>query len=158
MINDKSYDFSFSGLKTAVVNETKRRLLNLESERFKKGETPTDDLRLTTDDKEEVCFAFEEAVVDLLATKTMRAAKEYRPRGIILAGGVSANRRLQQELKRRIEDYNQRVDIADRMNYYLPPRELTGDNAAMIGLAAYYRIKNGLTENIVDHVDSNLTL
>jgi N6-L-threonylcarbamoyladenine synthase len=158
MINDKSFDFSFSGLKTAVINEAKRRLLNLENERFRKKETSIDDLQLTTDDKKEVCFAFEEAVVDLLATKTLRAAKKYQPKGIILAGGVSANQRLQEEFKTRIEDYNKQTDIKNRLDYYLPPRDMTGDNAAMIGLAAYYRIKKQLINHLVNRVDSNLKL
>jgi N6-L-threonylcarbamoyladenine synthase len=129
LINHPNFDFSFSGLKTAVLTHV-LRLKALSS-------------KLSAFQKEEVCFAFEEATVDVLATKTMRAAREFRPKGIILAGGVAANSRLREELKTRIEKYNSEVEEKYKMNFYLPGPGMSGDNAAMIGLAAYYHIIEG---------------
>jgi N6-L-threonylcarbamoyladenine synthase len=129
LINHPNFDFSFSGLKTAVLTH----VLKLK----------TKSSGLAASQKEEVCFAFEEAAVDVLATKTMRAAREFRPKGIILAGGVAANGRLREELKARIEKYNSEVEEKFKMNFYLPGPGMSGDNAAMIGLAAYYHIIEG---------------
>ena len=129
LINHPNFDFSFSGLKTAVLTHV-LRLKALSS-------------KLSAFKKEEICFAFEEATVDVLATKTMRAAREFRPKGIILAGGVAANGRLREELKARIEKYNSEVEEKFKMNFYLPGPGMSGDNAAMIGLAAYYHIIEG---------------
>ena len=129
LINHPNFDFSFSGLKTAVLTH----VLKLK----------TKSSGLAASQKEEVCFAFEEATVDVLATKTMRAAREFRPKGIILAGGVAANSRLREELKTRIEKYNSEVEEKYKMNFYLPGPGMSGDNAAMIGLAAYYHIIEG---------------
>jgi N6-L-threonylcarbamoyladenine synthase len=112
--------------------------------------------QLTTDDKEELCFAFEEAVVDVLSTKALRAARKYRSMGVVLAGGVAANQRLREELKIRIEKYNFEVEEKHKMNFYLPGPGMSGDNAAMIGLAAYYRIIAGKLEDWRKaRVDSN---
>lgn len=145
IINDGTFNFSFSGLKTAVLTKVK----NLTKDGYE----------LTESDKEEICAAFEDAAVDVLCTKTMRAAEKYRPKGIILAGGVSANNRLQDELKNRIEDYNSEATAEHRMNFYLPPKDMTGDNAAMIGLAAYYHILNGdISTWDKIKVDSNMEL
>jgi N6-L-threonylcarbamoyladenine synthase len=129
LINHPNFDFSFSGLKTAVLTH----VLKLKAKSS----------GLTASQKEEICFAFEEAAIDVLATKTMRAAREFRPKGIILAGGVAANGRLREELKARIEKYNSEVEEKFKMNFYLPGPGMSGDNAAMIGLAAYYHIIEG---------------
>ena len=142
MIKDKSFDFSFSGLKTAVLETVK----NLRTEELKNK-------------KNEICAAFEDAAVDVLTTKTINAARKYKPRGVILAGGVAANKSLQQELKNRIENYNLEVKEINKINYYLPPIDMTGDNAAMIGLAAYHHISKGdvMSWNEIK-VDSNMKL
>jgi N6-L-threonylcarbamoyladenine synthase len=142
LINQPNYNFSFSGLKTAVLT----KVLKMTS----------GNRQLTTDDKEELCFAFEEAVVDVLSTKALRAARKYRSMGVVLAGGVAANQRLREELKIRIEKYNFEVEEKHKMNFYLPGPGMSGDNAAMIGLAAYYRIIAGKLEDWRKaRVDSN---
>lgn len=113
----------------------------------------------TADRKQEICFAFEEAVVDVLCSKTIKAAKKYKPMGILLAGGVAADKRLQDELKYRIEKYNLGVEEKYRMNFYIPGPGMAGDNAAMIGIAAYYHIlKNDLGNWRNAIVDANLSL
>ena len=109
----QGYDFSFSGLKTAVFRETNR---------YKSGRLPVEDL----------AASFQEAVVDALVTKTVRASEEFDAKAIHLAGGVSANRSLRRSMKR----YS---DIPVRV----PPEELCTDNAAMIAAAAHWHFIRG---------------
>jgi N6-L-threonylcarbamoyladenine synthase len=94
MLNSKDYNFSFSGLKTAVlylINDFKKTIPNLY-------------------DREEVVSAiakeFQQAVVDVLIKKTIRAAKQYEAKTIILAGGVAANDELRWQMKKAIEEIN----------------------------------------------------
>lgn len=109
MLGD-GYDFSFSGLKTAVVNLVTRNS------------------QLETRD---IVASFQQAVVDVLVEKTILAAKEYNCKTIALAGGVSANSLLRSQLKQRSE--------ADGLSAHIPPLEYCTDNAAMIGAAAFYK-------------------
>ncbi len=109
------YDFSFSGLKTAFINACH----NLEQ----KGQTlPAEDL----------AASFQHAVVDQLLHKTMQAARDYKAPRLALAGGVSAN----SGLRAAFEKACKKEGIA----LYMPQLKLCGDNAAMIGSAAYYRL------------------
>lgn len=137
LLNKPNFDFSFSGLKTAVLTQ----VLKLKAKSSK----------LTASQKQEICFAFEEAAVDVLTTKTVRAARKYKPRAVILAGGVAANKRLREALSYQLS--------AAGFKLFVPPIELCGDNAAMIGLAAYYHIvKNNIPELFSTTVDSNTAL
>jgi len=103
------YDFSFSGIKSAVVRHVKANP------------------ELATAD---VAAGFQAAVVDVLVAKTRRAAIEYGATGIVLAGGVAAN----SLLRERILD----VCIADRLQAWLPGRDYCTDNAAMVAAAGYH--------------------
>jgi N6-L-threonylcarbamoyladenine synthase len=123
IINDGSLNFSFSGLKTAVL----QKVINLRKE-------ATVDLALSQ--KQEIAAAFEESVADVLCTKTRRAIEKYQPESVVFAGGVSANPYLVSRLKEIISE------IDSEIVFLTPERKMTGDNAAMIGVAAYYHIKN----------------
>ena len=114
MLHDASYNFSFSGLKTAVLyflrKNPKHRV-------------------------EDVCASFQEAVVDVLVGKTLRAAVERRVKTVSAAGGVSVNRRFREALAAGCADHGLQLLLA-------PPRLCT-DNAAMIAALAYYKLQSG---------------
>ena len=107
------YDFSFSGLKTAVLNTLHH------AEQV--GETLN---------KADLCASFRDRVVGLLCDHTLAAAAEYGVSTVVLAGGVSANRELRRRMTSRCEDLGYRL--------YMPPLSLCGDNAAMIGAQGYF--------------------
>ena len=109
----RPYDFSFSGLKTKVL-----RLVQ-----GQEGEPPP---------LPELASAFQEAVVDALATKALRAAQEEPVAEVLLSGGVAANTRLRQALAERLP-----------LPLRVPPPDLCTDNAAMIAACAHYRLQQG---------------
>ncbi|MDA1334798.1 MAG: tRNA (adenosine(37)-N6)-threonylcarbamoyltransferase complex transferase subunit TsaD [bacterium] len=116
MINHKNYNFSFSGLKTAVLYTL--RDLNEKKELYSKND---------------IAASFEDAVVDVLISKTIKAVREYGAKTCILGGGVAANELLRKRLTAAIKE-----DITTKL--FLPEAELTGDNAAMIGASAYFHV------------------
>ncbi len=108
---EDTWDFSFSGLKTAVLHKVQE--LNKRS-----GDLPIADL----------AASFQEAVVDVLVGKTKLAAEQFAAKEVLVAGGVSANQALREKLKAEIS-----------LPVHLPPMALCTDNAAMIAAAGYYR-------------------
>ncbi len=116
MINRKEFDFSFAGLKTAVLYTLDK--IN----------------KITPPIKKDICASFEQAVIEVLTTKTFKAAKEYKAKTILLAGGVSANKKLRDEFKLQASKM--------KINLMLSPLEFTGDNATMIALAGAIQYKN----------------
>lgn len=114
-----TYNFSFSGLKTAVVNFVHNK--EQKHEEFSKSD---------------IACSFQELVTDELCTKTMRACKQLKQKKLVVAGGVGANSRLREKL----QDYCTKNNI----KLYLPALKYCTDNAAMIGAIAYYYIKAGI--------------
>jgi N6-L-threonylcarbamoyladenine synthase len=113
LINDDDFNFSFSGLKTSV--------------RYHLDATPRD----AQERRADVAASFQAAVVDVLCTKTLRAARSLEVRTVALAGGVSAKSALRAELRARGASVGLRVLV--------PPLAYCTDNAAMIAAAAFYR-------------------
>jgi N6-L-threonylcarbamoyladenine synthase len=145
MIHDKSYDFSFSGLKTAV-------LYYLRDHKGQGSRVKSQGSRVKG--QEDIAASFQQAVIDVLVSKTIRAAKEYGAKSVILSGGVAANKLLRKTLKGAVEKLNShgRIRIAGargrrravRMQFFVPDFKYNLDNAAMIAVAGYItRLRQG---------------
>ncbi|WP_077324405.1 tRNA (adenosine(37)-N6)-threonylcarbamoyltransferase complex transferase subunit TsaD [Virgibacillus siamensis] len=117
-LEENSFDFSFSGLKSAVIN----KLHNAKQ----RGETLK---------PEDVAASFQASVTDVLSTKTVEAAKKYNVKQVIVAGGVAANKGLRAELGNKFAD----TDIP----LLIPPLKLCTDNAAMIAAAGFIAYEQG---------------
>lgn len=117
-IMDDNYNFSFSGLKTAVLRETKR---------YDEGRYPVADL----------AASFQAAVIDVLVDKTAKAAEDFNTTAVHIAGGVSANRALRSQMKARLS-----------IPVRFPPPILCTDNAAMIAAAAHWHLINGQSDGL----------
>lgn len=124
------YNFSFSGIKSAVLNLVNK--LRMKNENFEVAD---------------ICASFQESVTDVLVDKTKKAAQELAVKQIIVAGGVAANKGLRNKMYERIRD----IDII------IPSIIYCTDQAAMIGVAAYYQLqKEGKSFNYVLKGDSSL--
>jgi len=133
MIRSKTLDFSFSGLKTSVINSFKDKVARNEA-------LPLAD----------IAASFQEAVVDVLVSKTMRAAEERGVTAVSVTGGVSANNRLREVFRETCE--KKKIDV------FFPELSLCTDNAAMIAAAGYARIKLGDVSDLRLNVFPNVPL
>jgi N6-L-threonylcarbamoyladenine synthase len=136
VLSKNSLDFSFSGLKTAVVNYVKT---SLPSQRG----YPEDLIK-------DIVSSFQEAVVEVLVKKTLQAAQDQKLKRIVLSGGVAANQRLRQKIK---EECFER-----KLNFYLPSPSFCTDNAAMVGVVGYEYLKRGIRSPYSLNAFSNLPL
>jgi len=109
MLHDKNYDFSFSGLKTSVLY-------------YLRDNQPAN--------KADVAASFQKATVDVLVQKTLRAAKQFKAKSIMLSGGVASNKLLRNELRQAAKKTG--------MNFFAPEIKYNLDNAAMIAAAGYF--------------------
>ena len=112
-----SWDFSFSGIKTAVVNYVNK--------------LPSINRKIKID----IVTSFQQAVIEVLVNKTIEAAKKYKAKTIILGGGVASNSALRTLFNKRIKE--------EKLKLYYPSDVLCTDNAAMIACTAYYKVKTG---------------
>lgn len=132
-LEQDSYDFSFSGLKTAVLN-----YLNQMKQK---------DKNIIVKD---VAASFQQAVIEVLVDKTIKLAKEKKSKKIVMAGGVAANHGLRNMMKNRGEE--------EEIEILYPSNILCTDNAAMIGSAAYFNFISGRTSQLNMNVVPNLEL
>lgn len=127
-------DFSFSGLKTAVLREVQRAT-------NKPISFPSSQLAALLTDQQRADFAasFEQTAVDILIEKIKLALKQNpETKSLIIAGGVSANQRLRHDLNFYIEQQNSKLH--NKINLFFPEPRFSGDNGAMVASAAYYEI------------------
>ena len=121
-----THDFSFSGLKTALLHMAQDRGVYLADD-----ETPPDDAE-TAALVRELASAFQESVVDVVSSKLVDMARKYRVKGLVLGGGVTANARLREEILRR-----------SPLPVVIPPPVLCTDNGAMVAACGFYQYQRG---------------
>jgi N6-L-threonylcarbamoyladenine synthase len=131
-----SFDFSFSGLKTSVVNYVK-------SHPELQGSYPEDLIR-------DIVSSFQEAVIEILVKKTLQATQHQGIKRIVLSGGVAANHSLRERIKE--EAFQQKVNV------YIPSPSFCTDNAAMVGVVGYEYLKRGVRSPLSLNAFSNLPL
>lgn len=131
-ISDK-YAFSFSGLKTAVLNLVNG--MKMKNESFK---------------NEDVACSFQKKVIEILTDKVMLALEEHKVNQVLLAGGVSANKELRETIRNRVTSKCKNVEVV------IPPMWCCTDNAAMLAMAAYYSDED--VSNLDMGVDPSLSL
>lgn len=114
LIDSPDYDFSFSGLKTAVLREIEKKE------------------KLTEKEISQICFSLQEAVFDVLIKKTFEGVKKFNAKSIVLGGGVVANQTLKAKFESKIKDLELNIEL------FVPKKQFCTDNAAMIASAAFY--------------------
>lgn len=119
---DSAFDFSFSGLKTAVLREVQ------------KTETMSEEI------SNNICRGLQDAIIDVLVSKTILAAEKYNAKSILLSGGVAANQTLRENFEEKLAD--------TAIKLFVPPKNLCTDNAAMIGAAALLQDKEENWNNL----------
>jgi N6-L-threonylcarbamoyladenine synthase len=136
MLDKKNYNFSFSGLKTAVLYHIRDNPLTPKTQNL----IPN------------VCASFQQAVIDVLVTKTLRAVKEFKANSVSLSGGVAANKQLREQLMVNCKLLN--------VQFIVPPINLCTDNAEMIGMTAGFMLNNGFKPKTYKYLiaNPNLTL
>ena len=138
-IKDGSSDFSFSGIKTAVLLHVKRQ-----------GIPPVGDPADVPANVRDLVASFQRAVVEALVRGLERAAREHYPRSLILTGGVAANTLLRRQTERTAR--------ALGLPVFIPPLELTTDNAAMIAAAGYVSLRRGERGDMALNAEPHLAL
>ena len=135
-LSKKAFDFSFSGLKTAVVNY-------VQANPEPSGGYPENRLR-------DLVASFQEAVVEVLVKKTIQAAQHEDVKRVVLCGGVAANHRLRERM--REEAFQEKIKV------HVPSPSFCTDNAAMVGVVGYESLKRGVRSPLTINAFSNLPL
>lgn len=121
MIYQKNFDFSFSGLKTAVLYKVREKRGKTKDKRFVRA----------------IATEAQQAIIDVLILKTIKAAKEYKAKSIILGGGVAANKELRKQFKFKIKN------LESKINFLVPPKNFCTDNAVMAAIAGFIHWRKG---------------
>jgi len=129
MLNKLNYEFSFSGLKTSVLY-------------YLRDHSQTE--------KADVAASFQQAVIDVLVKKTIRAAKEYKAKSVILCGGVAASKPLREALRISVKEL--------QLNFAVPDFQFNTDNAVMIAAAAYLNLLDKKKNILPIEARGNLTI
>lgn len=132
MIDSDDFDFSFSGLKTAVMRQVT-------------GSFPRN--RRGQDDIADLSASVQQSIIDVLIKKTLKAAQKYNVKSILLGGGVSANQKLREDLKSLILNHKSSI------KFFAPAKNFCTDNAAMIGAAAFFNYKPVLWKKVTTNPD-----
>ncbi len=132
-VDGRPYDFSFSGLKTSVINVIHNAK--------QKGEEVN---------IEDIAASFRKAVVESLVSKFLKATIDLNVKTVVIAGGVSANSLLREKLAKECEKNN--------LKLYMPPKNLCTDNASMIGSQAYFEYLNGNISNLSLNAKSSMQI
>jgi N6-L-threonylcarbamoyladenine synthase len=135
-LSKNSLDFSFSGLKTAVVNYVKSH--------------PESPKRYPEELVRDIVSSFQEAVIDVLVKNTVRAALDQKLKRIVLSGGVAANHHLRKRMQKKAHE--------EKLSVYIPSPFFCTDNAAMIGAVGYEYLKRGIRSPFSLNAFSNLPL
>jgi N6-L-threonylcarbamoyladenine synthase len=144
-LEERSFDFSFSGLKTSVLYALRR--IDFEKKREElKEEQPESYRKLLSD----FCASFQTCVVEVLVEKTFRAAKAKNVRSVAVAGGVGANSELRRKMRERAE--------SEKINLFFPRMEFCTDNGAMVAMSGYLKLKAGQRSDIELAAEPNLEL
>ena len=132
-LDDNTYNFSFSGIKSAVINlkhneEQRGNIINIQ----------------------DLACSFQQRVIKILTKKTMKALKEYNVKNLIIAGGVAANKGIRNEFEKLCNE--------NQVNLIVPPLNRCTDNAAMIGAAAYFAYKKNIYGDLNLNAKANIEL
>jgi len=130
LMSKESLDFSFSGIKTAVLYHCRGQNMLGEDRAGAMSEA----------EKADIAASFQAAVVDVLITKTMRAARQYCAPSIVLGGGVAANTALRTAFEQRC--------VSEAKHFFCSQKKYCTDNAAMVAGLAFYKLQAGLTEEL----------
>ena len=133
MYKEENYDFSFSGIKSAVLNYINSK--KMKDEDYSRAD---------------IAASFQHSVVDILVHKTVKAVKDRGYGCVVLSGGVSANSALRKVMEERCDQ--------EGLKLFYPPLGLCTDNAAMIGSCAYYRYIEGHTSDMYLNAKPNLKI
>lgn len=125
MLNQENFDFSFSGLKTAVLRIVKPK------KRMLPQAIADNNIRRAS-----LATSVQEAITDVLVAKTIKAVQKFKVKSILLSGGVAANERLREKMKEEIKKLSN-----EEINFFVPPPNLCTDNAAPIAAYAFFNFK-----------------
>jgi N6-L-threonylcarbamoyladenine synthase len=136
MIYQRNYDFSFSGLKTAVLYKVKGERFKMKNKKY----------------IQEMCFEVQQAVIDVLIYKTLKAVKNFKAKSVILGGGVAANEELRKQFQEKIKK-----ELPD-IQYLIPNIQYCTDNAAMVAVTAYFNREKATKNWQKIQVNANLKI